>query len=270
MLNLYLKSHRKALPLELKVWLTTKISKPEPKGVDKSSSKERENAKTESIVPATDDFEWRTWIGESNPISFVKAPVKGQKPYIPDIRMFVPNNPKKRLLEDPAQATEHNDQSMRDSSVSSEANPKVSPAEKVEEQRKLLEIEERIRYDAKRNKYLIEEESRVIVRQEYLREPPNRENIKCCVKFLCPPLVTEMMHDSGDKWVNEICDRSGASIEMSPKGYYYPTTTDRVIAISGDYEEVKAAIDILVRDLIKVSENTDSFVYRKYSLRNSS
>lgn len=262
MLNFYSRLHRKALPLESKAWLSSTISKPVPKGVDRSSTdkKEGSNANEESLAQPADNFEWRTWIGESNPISFVKAPVKGEKIYIPDIRMFVPNNQKKTLVEKPARATEHDDQVMRDSSVPSEFGCKVSHAEKSEEQRKALEIEEQRRYDAKRNKYLSEEESRVSVRKEYLREPPNREGNKCYVKFLCPSLVTEAMHDSGEMWVNEICDNSGASIKISPKGHFYPTTTDRVISVSGDYEEVKSAVNILVKDLIKVSENTDSFI----------
>jgi KH domain len=73
------------------------------------------------------------------------------------------------------------------------------------------------------------------------------------IKLLCPSLVTEQMPGYGVRWIRGIRDYSGATIVISEDGELYPSTEDRVIAISGSYESIVKAINVLVPDLLTVS-----------------
>jgi hypothetical protein len=72
------------------------------------------------------------------------------------------------------------------------------------------------------------------------------------VKMLCPSVVTESMPEYGQIWLNRIVRYSGAKIEISLDGEFFPNTEDRVIAITGSYECIRKAVEILVQDILKV------------------
>ena len=219
-----------------------------------TSRNEDHSAATSDLKSEASNFDWRTWIGETNKIALVKQPAKDARPYIPDIRMFVPNHQRKGVPDQSTRIVKV----MKDGNINHEFDRQVSPAEKEEKRIRDHEIERQVNYDAKRNKYLSEEKCRISERIAYLQDLPHMDGYKCFIKLLCPSLVTEKMHDSGNKWVNGIREKSGATIVLSPNGHCYPHTTDRVIAISGDYIEVNAAVKILVNDLIKVCKNIDT------------
>jgi KH domain len=72
------------------------------------------------------------------------------------------------------------------------------------------------------------------------------------VKILCPSVVTEQMLEYGNVWLKQIVRYSGAKIEISLDGEFFPLTEDRVIAISGSYECISKAVEVIVQDLLKV------------------
>ena len=86
------------------------------------------------------------------------------------------------------------------------------------------------------------------------------------IKLLCPSLVTEQMPEYGASWITGIRNYSGANIVISKDGELFPRTDERVIAISGSYESIVKAINVLVPDLLSVSfPFAPSVVYRQNS-----
>lgn len=85
------------------------------------------------------------------------------------------------------------------------------------------------------------------------------------VKMLCPSVVTETMQEYGKVWLKQIARYSGAQIEISQDGEFFPNTEDRVIAITGSYECIRRAIEVLVQELLQVCNLIFCFRFLFYS-----
>ena len=83
---------------------------------------------------------------------------------------------------------------------------------------------------------------------------PNDDRLKNYynIKLLCPSLVTELMPEYGSIWMKDIMNQSSAEITMSLDGEHFPLTDERVIAISGTYSSISRAVDVIVKDMLKV------------------
>lgn len=53
--------------------------------------------------------------------------------------------------------------------------------------------------------------------------------------------------------INQLNQMTGAKIKVSQNGEFFPTTNDRVLAISGSMTAISAAIHELVTKMIEVS-----------------
>lgn len=95
---------------------------------------------------------------------------------------------------------------------------------------------------------------RQTLRNERVLPSPRNNYLKrdYLVKILCPSVVTELMPEYGKIWLNQIIRYSGATIEISQDGEHFPFTEDRVISISGSYESIRKAVEVLVQEMIKV------------------
>jgi hypothetical protein len=56
----------------------------------------------------------------------------------------------------------------------------------------------------------------------------------------------------GSIWIEDIMNQSSAKITMSLDGEHFPFTDERVMAISGTYRSITRAVDVIVKDMLKV------------------
>lgn len=108
-------------------------------------------------------------------------------------------------------------------------------------------------YDPANDKRLSSAKLRRRAERQLMPPSDDPEKKGYLIKLLCPSLVTEQMPGYGVRWIRGIRDYSGATIVISEDGELYPSTEDRVIAISGSYESIVKAINVLVPDLLTVS-----------------
>ena len=72
------------------------------------------------------------------------------------------------------------------------------------------------------------------------------------IKMLCPSAVAGSIIGRGGTVINQLNQTTGATIKVSQNKEYFPTTTDRVIAISGNVDAISAALVELVTKMIEV------------------
>ena len=72
------------------------------------------------------------------------------------------------------------------------------------------------------------------------------------IKFLCPSAVAGSIIGRGGSVINELNQATGAKIKVSQNGEFFPTTNDRVIAVSGSMTAISAAIHELITKIIEV------------------
>ena len=72
------------------------------------------------------------------------------------------------------------------------------------------------------------------------------------IKFLCPSAVAGSIIGRGGSVINELNQATGAKIKVSQNGEFFPTTNDRVIAVSGSMAAISAAIHELITKIIEV------------------
>lgn len=73
------------------------------------------------------------------------------------------------------------------------------------------------------------------------------------LKILCPSAVAGSIIGRGGSVINQLNQMTGAKIKVSQNGEFFPTTNDRVLAISGSMTAISAAIHELVTKMIEVS-----------------
>ena len=72
------------------------------------------------------------------------------------------------------------------------------------------------------------------------------------LKILCPSAVAGSIIGRGGSVINQLNQMTGAKIKVSQNGEFFPTTNDRVLAISGSMTAISAAIHELVTKMIEV------------------
>lgn len=78
------------------------------------------------------------------------------------------------------------------------------------------------------------------------------------IKFLCPSAVAGSIIGRGGSVINDLNQATGAKIKVSQNGEFFPTTNDRVIAVSGSMTAISAAIQELITRIIEVRCTVDS------------
>ena len=70
------------------------------------------------------------------------------------------------------------------------------------------------------------------------------------IKILCPSEYAGSIIGRGGTVISSINQISGASIRVSQNGEYYPTTTDRVIFIFGEPNNLYIAVDHVIKVIL--------------------
>ena len=71
--------------------------------------------------------------------------------------------------------------------------------------------------------------------------------------MLCPNVAIGSIIGKGGSVINQLNQSTGARIKLSQNHEFYPTTNDRVIAITGSQEAIGVALSELISKMLEVS-----------------
>lgn len=79
------------------------------------------------------------------------------------------------------------------------------------------------------------------------------------LKLLCPSAIAGSIIGRGGSVISQLNQATGAKIKVSQNGEFFPTTNDRVIAISGSMTAINAAVHEITTKMIQVNLTLLSF-----------
>ncbi|KAJ4778439.1 RNA-binding protein Nova-1 [Rhynchospora pubera] len=106
-------------------------------------------------------------------------------------------------------------------------------------------------------------------RSEQPRSPEEEDKEKPTqVRFLVSNTAAGCIIGKGGQTINEFQSESGARIQLSRSHEFFPGTSDRIILISGFYDDIMKAIELILRKLLDeaAEETTDSEARTKVRL----
>eukprot|EP01038_Epipyxis_sp_PR26KG_P009241 gene9241-12455_t len=78
-------------------------------------------------------------------------------------------------------------------------------------------------------------------------------------KLLCPSTITGLVIGKGGANIDNIKSSSGAKVKFSQTGEHFPTTDERIVAMSGTKQQLYRALDLLITKIMEACEKDTNY-----------